>query len=229
MSLLRMENVNLQENGHKIIDNVNLSIEKGSMTVFQGPPGCGKSTALKILAGLILPTSGTVFFENSDIHKMKAVENLKFRKRCGFMFQDSALWANQDIYHNLELPLQIHFPQMSAEEKKEKIMQMAKVIKYEKPLNFRPVSLSIGEQKKVSFARAIICNPDVLFLDEPTESIDSDYLETFMNMLHDFSKQGKTIIIVSHDNYFISSFFFDKIYFDKGRIINTEIFANMLI
>lgn len=229
MALLELQKINLIENNNSVIQDINLSINEGSITALIGEAGCGKSVLLKLMAGLILPSSGKVFFEGKNIHKMNREENLNFRKRCGFMFQDSALWANQDIYHNLELPLHTHFPKMSAAARKRKIQDAVNLVGYTKSLTNRPAALSIGEQKRIGFARAIICDPDVLFLDEPTESVSSEYVETIMNYLHTFTSQKKTVIFVSHDNYFLSSFFCDKIYLDKGTISKKEVLSEMLI
>ena len=218
MAILKMIQVCYEDNEHKIINNISHYIEKSSVTVFLGKPGSGKSTALKLLAGLIPPSSGTITFEDKDIHAMTRKENLEFRKRTAFMFQDSALWANQDIYHNLDLPLQLHFPQMTVKERKERIRKYTELVEFTKPLSNRPSVLSIGEQKKISFARALICEPEVLFLDEPTESIDDKTEDLFISILKNFIAENKTVVFVSHDNYLINSILCDKIYFEDGEI-----------
>ncbi len=218
MDILKMIQVCYEDNEHKIINNISHYIEKSSVTVFLGKPGSGKSTALKLLAGLIPPSSGTITFEDKDIHSMNRKQNLDFRKRTAFMFQDSALWANQDIYHNLDLPLQLHFPQMSVKERKERIRKYTELVEFTKPLSQRPAVLSIGEQKKISFARALICEPEVLFLDEPTESIDDKTEDLFISILKNFIAENKTVVFVSHDNYLINSILCDKIYFEDGEI-----------
>ncbi len=218
MAILKMKNVSYEDNNLKIIDDVSHYIEPGTVTAFLGKPGSGKSTALKLLAGLFPPTSGSVSFEDIDIHSMNQKQILSFRKRASFMFQDSALWANQDIYHNLELPLQLHFPKLGVKERKERIKKITELVDYNKPLIIRPAALSIGEQKKISFARALICEPDILFLDEPSESIDDKTEDLFISILKNLIAENKTIIYVSHDNYFINSFLCDKIYFEDGKI-----------
>ena len=218
MAILGMRNVCYEDNDIKIINDVSHFIESSTVTAFLGKPGSGKSTALKLLAGLIPPTSGIITFEDKDIHSMNQKQNLEFRKRAAFMFQDSALWANQDIYHNLELPLQLHYPKMSTNERKARIKKYAELVEYNKSLGVRPAALSIGEQKKISFARALICEPEILFLDEPTESIDEKTEDLFIAILKDFISQNKTVVYVSHDNYLINSFLCDKIYFEDGEI-----------
>ena len=218
MAILGMRNVCYEDNNQKIIREVSHFIDQSTVTAFLGKPGSGKSTALKLLAGLIPPSSGTVTFEDKDLHTMNHKQNLDFRKRASFMFQDSALWANQDIYHNLELPLQLHYPDMEAKERKERILKYTQLVEYNKSLIIRPAGLSIGEQKKISFARALICEPEILFLDEPTESIDDKTEDLFISILKGFIAENKTVVFVSHDNYLINSILCDKIYFEDGEI-----------
>lgn len=218
MALLELNNVSFIDNSQTIINCISHKIEKGTVTAFLGKPGSGKSTALKLLAGIIYPTKGKLLFEDKNVHSMNKKELLDFRKKSAFMFQDSALWANQDIFHNLELPLLTHYPQMTRKEIKERIHEITNLVEYTKPLSNRPAALSIGEQKKISFARALICHPEILFLDEPTESLDDKTVELFLTILKEFVSEGNTVIYVSHDTNLINSFLSDKIYFGNGEI-----------
>lgn len=224
MTLLEMKNVSYlnEQDGKPVIDNVSIEINKGSVSAFLGKPGGGKSSALKLIAGLLLPDSGEILFEGKNIHELKTKDYLLMRKHTGFMFQDSALWANQDIFHNLELPLQTHFPKMDAAERKEKIEAVVKLVGYTKPLTLRPVSLSIGEQKRIGFARALIYEPDILFLDEPTESIDVKTISLFEDIIRDFIAKGNTLIYVSHDIDFINRMGGKKYYFEDGKIADIK-------
>ncbi|MCR4735481.1 MAG: ATP-binding cassette domain-containing protein [Treponema sp.] len=219
MSLLEMQKVTLIAGQVTPLSDVSLTIEEGTTSVFVGNPGSGKSTALKLLAGLYPPTFGKVFFNGKNIFSMTKKENLAFRKRAAFMFQDSALWANQDIYHNLELPLQIHYPKMEKEELQKKIEEIVKLVDYEKPLTNRPAALSLGEQKKIGFARALLCDPDVLFLDEPTESLDAGTVDRIVTILEKFCKRKGTLIYVSHDADFINKFSGTKYIFKNGELL----------
>lgn len=218
MAILELQKVSFTDNSLEIIKNISHSIEQGTVTGFLGKPGSGKSTALKLMAGLINPTKGALLFEGKNINSMNRNETLNFRRKTAFMFQDSALWANQDIYHNLELPLITHFPEMTNSQLKDRIQEMVELVEYTRPLTNRPASLSIGEQKKISFARALICNPEVLFLDEPTESLDEKTVELIIKILQNFVAEHKTLIYVSHDNILINSFVSDKIFFADGEI-----------
>ena len=220
MALFEMKNTSFIDNFNPIVDDVSLTIEKGSVTAFLGEPGGGKSTVLKLLSGVIVPSRGKVFFEEKNISNMSSKENLAFRKMMAFMFQNSALWANQSLYQNLELPLKLHFPKMPPEVLDERIKEVAKLVDFSKPLSLRPAALSTGEQKRIAFARALICEPEILFLDEPTESLDEKTAALFIKILRDFCAAGNTMIYVSHDNNFINAFENDKYYFSKGTIVD---------
>ena len=189
--LFEMQEISFLANDYTIVDDLSLTVEEGTITAFLGEPGGGKSSALKLIAGIITPTSGKLLYNGRDVSMMTRKENEAFRIRTGFMFQNSALWQNQNVYQNLELPLRIHYPKMSAEERKKRIYEVFSLVGCEKPITIRPAGLSIGEQKMIGFARAIICNPDILFLDEPTESLDERTTNIFVSMLKDFCYNKK--------------------------------------
>ena len=220
MSLLEMKNTSFYDGLNPVVNDVSLSIEKSSVTAFLGEPGGGKSTVLKLISGIVVPTKGKVFFDGKNISNMSSKQNLDFRKSMAFMFQNSALWANQSLYQNLELPLKLHFPKLPPEQLDERIKEVAKLVDFSKPLSLRPAALSTGEQKRIAFARALICNPEILFLDEPTESLDEKTAALFIKIISDFCAQGNTLVYVSHDNAFINAFENDKYYFSKGTIVD---------
>ena len=220
MALLEMQNTSFYDNLTPVVNDVSLTIEKGSVTAFLGEPGGGKSTVLKLISGVIVPTRGKVLLDGKDISIMNSKDNLAFRKRMAFMFQNSALWANQSLYQNLELPLKLHFPDLSPEQLDARIKEVAQLVEFYKPLSLRPAALSTGEQKRIAFARALICKPEILFLDEPTESLDEKTAMLFIKILTEFCSQGNTLVYVSHDYAFINAFKNDKYYFAKGTIVD---------
>ncbi len=220
MAILEMQNTCFYDGLNPVINDVSLTIEKGSVTAFLGEPGGGKSTALKLISGVIVPSRGKVLYEGKEISSMNSKDNLAFRKKMAFMFQNSALWANQSLYQNLELPLKLHFPDLAPEELDERIKEVAQLVEFHKPLSLRPAALSTGEQKRIALARALICKPEILFLDEPTESLDEKTAMHIIKILTDFCSQGHTLIYVSHDYAFINAFQNDKYYFAKGTIVD---------
>lgn len=216
--LFETQNVEFHSRTTQIIKGISLSIEKGTVAGLTGKSGSGKSTLLKLIAGIYVPTGGKVLYDGKDIQAMTNVQNLAFRKKCAFVFQDSALLANQDIQQNLSLPLTTQFPKITTEEKNERINEVCKLTGYDRPLNLRPVDLSMGEQKKIAFARALINKPEVLFLDECTESLDRKAGAVIMNLLQDFIKKGNSVIYVSHSSSFIAALGGKIFVIDEGKL-----------
>jgi len=225
-SLFRLDNVSFSSRGVQIVENASLSVQKGTVTAFLGKSGSGKSTLLKLTAGLLQPTFGTVYYGEQNIHTLSRMETEIFRKKCAFMFQDSALWANQNIFQNLSLPLMIHFPEMNAEERFQRIQNVCAVVGFGKDLFLRPADLSTGEQKLAGFARALICEPEILFLDECTESLDRKSRETMCQILDSFLKKGNTIVYVSHESGFISRYPGTIYIVESGKVQIKEIKKN---
>jgi ABC-type multidrug transport system ATPase subunit len=127
------------------------------------------------------------------------MENLEFRRAAAVVFQDSALWANQNLFQTLELPLRTHFPQMNVKERENKVKEVITEVGYKKDLSIRPAQLSMGEQKLLAFARALICRPRLLFLDEWTESLDENAAQRLIDLVKKHRNSGGTVILVCHD------------------------------
>ncbi|MDR0707073.1 MAG: ATP-binding cassette domain-containing protein [Treponema sp.] len=198
-AVIEMKNVYFQAQTQDIIHDFSFRFEKGKTTALAGPSGGGKSTILKLAAGVLAPTSGDVFFQGCNISNMNRNQNLSFRKQAAMVFQDSALWANQSLHQILELPLKLHFPKMNKQERDERIHGILAQVGYKKRLDLRPAQLSMGEQKLIAFARAMLCGPTILFLDEWTESLDDSSSECLMNLVRERQLNNDTIIFVSHN------------------------------
>ncbi|MCL2800180.1 MAG: ATP-binding cassette domain-containing protein [Treponema sp.] len=198
--LLELKNVNFSaQDDRKIVDDVSVVFTPGKTTAIVGPSGCGKSTVLKLAAGLLLPNSGEVLYKEKNITLLNRTENLDFRRESAFVFQDSALWANMDLLQILELPLRIHFPKMTKSQRLIRVKDAVAKAGYKKDLNIRPHRLSMGEQKLIAFARAMICNPSILFLDECTESLDETAAERLIDVIRKKQREGTSILFISHD------------------------------
>ena len=196
--IIELENINFSAQGKQIVKDISLQFDKGKTVALIGPSGCGKSTILKLSAGIIIPNSGDVFYNGKNIFRLSQKENLSFRKESGFVFQDSALWANQNLYQILELPLRLHFPGMSNKEIGQRIEEVVSDVGYKKDLKMRPSQLSMGEQKMLAFARAMMCRPKLLFLDEWTESLDESASKRLIDIVKRLKSEEVTIILVTH-------------------------------
>ena len=196
--MIELKDVSFSAQDRDVVIGVSTEFVKSTATAIVGPSGGGKSTVLKLCAGLLVPNKGEVLYKGKNIALMNRMENLAFRRDGAFVFQDSALWANQDLYQILELPLKIHYPQMNKRQRAERIKEVTMEVGYKKDLSVRPARLSMGEQKLIAFARAMLCKPELLYLDEWTESLDEVSARRLFSIVRQKKQEGATIIFVSH-------------------------------
>ena len=201
---IELKGVRVSIADYEILCDMSVAFPEGKAICIVGKAGSGKSTLLKTAAGLIIPQSGHVFYQGKDLARMNRLEELAFRKIASFSFQDAALWANQSIYNNLSLPLALHEPGLSKSESDKRVRDVVQRVGYHEGLGFRPADLSTGEQKLISLARALILRPRLLFLDEPTASLDEDSVDRLVAILREEKAKGKTLIVVSHDGRMIA-------------------------
>jgi ABC-type multidrug transport system ATPase subunit len=217
-ALIELKNVWFSAQKRTLVRNVSFQYEEGRTTALVGPAGGGKSTVLKLSAGILSPVRGEVWFRGKNIFRMNRKENLEFRREGAVVFQDSALWANQSLFQILELPLRIHYPAMSRKEREERIEAVVSEVGYKKELGIRPSQLSMGEQKLLAFARAMLCRPRLLYLDEWTESLDDSAAERLIGLVKRRQQEGTTIIFVSHNFRIIKELADDIVMILGGQI-----------
>nr|MEE4268656.1 ATP-binding cassette domain-containing protein [Candidatus Krumholzibacteria bacterium] len=197
-----MQKVNLDLGGRSILRDINLEFEPGKMTLILGPSGSGVSALLKTAAGLKTPSSGHVLYDGKDYGALNEQEKPRLQTRTGFMFQDAALWANLSIGANLELPLQAKFPRLSKGTRRQMVADRMAEFGVSLDLKKRPVDLSLGEQKFISFLRAVLPDPEALFLDEPVAWLDQHWTDIIMMKLEALRNQGVVIVLGSHNSHF---------------------------
>jgi len=203
--IIELKNVSFSAQDRLIVDDFSHVFEEGKTTALIGPSGSGKSTVLKLAAGLLVPTEGKATFRGREIHDMNRQENLVFRQETAVVFQDSALLANQTIFQTLELPLWIHFPEMSPADRRRRIQEVLQDVGCKRDISIRPSELSMGEQKLIAFAWALMCRPNLLFLDEWTESLDDAGANRLIKLVERHQNEKKTVIFVNHDFKIIRS------------------------
>ncbi len=198
MSLIELKNVSRVyksgEHEQKALNEVNLNLEEGKFVVILGPSGAGKSTLLNLLGGLDSPTSGTITVDGKDISKLSNDELADYRaSTVGFVFQFYNLIPTLTVKENVELVKSIAPKAFPAE-------KMLDEVGLKDHLHNFPAELSGGEQQRVSIARALAKNPQILLCDEPTGALDSEtgalVLKLLLKMARDY---GKTIIVVTHN------------------------------
>ena len=182
-----------------VLKGIDISIEKGQFVSIMGPSGCGKSTLLYILGGLDNPTEGSVYIDGKDISRLKDKELSKLRRNdIGFIFQFYNLVQNLTVKENILLP--IRMANKSTKEYLDKYKEIIKIVKFEGKDNKYPSELSGGEQQRVSIARAVLGNPQIILADEPTGNLDSKTGDEIMELFQFINKEkGITIVQVTHD------------------------------
>ena len=181
----------------KALNEVTLHVEQGEFVAIMGPSGCGKSTLLNILGTLDSPTSGSYFFEGKQVDKMNENQLTALRKNnLGFIFQSFNLIDELTVYENVELPLV--YMGIKAAQRKEKVNKVLEKVNLLHRANHYPQQLSGGQQQRVAIARAVVTDCKLLLADEPTGNLDSVNGVEVMELLSELSRQGTTIIIVTH-------------------------------
>lgn len=203
MSLIKVNNVSKLYRTSKIetmaLDNVNFSIEKGEFVSIMGPSGCGKSTLLNIVGLLDRPSSGSVEIAGKTAQGMNDRALAAFRNASiGFIFQNFHLIPSLSVADNVELPLTYHSG-IGARERHAKVAEVLERVGLAHRTNHFPSQLSGGQCQRVAIARAIIGNPDIILADEPTGNLDSRMSAEIMDILTSLNQEGRTILMVTHN------------------------------
>lgn len=180
------------------LNGINLEINDGEYVAIVGTSGSGKSTLLNIIGGMDKATEGQYIYNNEDVSRMKAHDLHIFRKNnVSFIFQRFALINQYTVYENVEIPLLARG--VRQKERKEKIIKTLMQVGIQDLYKKKPTELSGGEQQRCAIARALISDSSIVLADEPTGSLDKNTGIKIMDLLEEFNKQGKTLIIVTHD------------------------------
>ncbi len=208
------------ENTVKALDGVNITINKGEFICIAGRSGSGKSTLLNMLAGLELPTAGTVQIAGRRIERMNEKARIRFRRDdIGFVFQSYNLMPQYSALENVALPLAIRGAPLKLRNEIAEAMLVRVGLK--EHIHHKPGELSGGQQQRVGIARAIITRPPIVLADEPTGNLDTGTSGETMELLTGlFRERGTTFILVSHDPE-MRKYTDRTIIFSDGRISNT--------
>jgi len=201
--LLHLENVwkvyHMGEVDVPALRGVTVEIKKGDFVAIIGASGSGKSTMMNLIGCLDIPTKGNIFLKNQDITKLSESNLATLRgETIGFIFQQYNLIPSMSAYENIILPMEfLEYDDKTASEKTKKIL---KTVGLENKMYNRPTQLSGGEQQRVSIARSLVTDPEIVLADEPTGNLDSKTGKEIMGIFEKLWKEeGKTIIMVTHD------------------------------
>lgn len=210
------ENINLTTNGSilvfedlcksylmgtnelKVLKDINLTVKKGEYIAVMGPSGSGKSTLLNMIGCLDRPTSGRYFLGDKEVGQLDDDQLSKIRgSRIGFVFQSFNLISQLNIIENIEVPM--YYQNISEHESFKKALELAEMVGLGDRVKHRPTELSGGQQQRVAIARALANDPLLILADEPTGNLDSQSGKDILHLLDRLHEQGKTLIVVTHD------------------------------
>ena len=200
----------VEGNNIKVLENIDLTIEKGDLVAISGQSGAGKSTLLHIIASLDEASSGNILYDEKPIegHTNFALSNIRLNN-FGFVYQFHHLLEDLTVLENIMIPLQL-----AGNTSKQNVYNIIDEVGLSSRVNHLPWKLSGGEKQRVAIARALINNPDFIFLDEPTGNLDDENASIIQNLLLEISKRNNiALVTATHDNNFIESF--SKIYYLK--------------
>ncbi|OGF69514.1 cell division ATP-binding protein FtsE [Candidatus Giovannonibacteria bacterium RIFCSPLOWO2_02_FULL_45_14] len=202
------------------LEEVSFTIEPQEFVSLVGQSGAGKSTLLKLLLAEEHPSSGKVFFESLDMHKVSNSDLPKVRRRMGVVFQDYKLLPTKTAYENIAFAMEA--ADKNEEEIQQDVPQVLELVGLmDKAWHF-PSELSGGELQRVAIARAIVNRPDVIIADEPTGNLDPINTWEIINLLEKINELGTTVVLATHDKEVINSLKRRVITLEKGKVVRDE-------
>lgn len=205
-------------NGVHALDNVSLKIDKGEMVFIVGASGAGKSTFLKLIMREEKPTSGSIIVNNMHLEKMRRGKVPYLRRTMGIVFQDFRLISKMTVYENVAFAMRCVGKKNDAIKKR--VPYILELVGLADKAQDHPSELSGGEQQRVSLARALVNNPEMIIADEPTGNIDPEMSYEIIELLSEINKRGTTVLIVTHEHELVKSFGKRVITIDDGRVVS---------
>lgn len=227
--MLKVNNLEKSYGKLKVLDKVNLQVEKNDVISIIGPSGSGKSTLLRCLNLLEKPNGGEIFFEGKKIND-PAVDINKLREEMGMVFQNFNLFSNMPIIENLTLA-PVMRGKMTKKEANDKAMRLLERIGLSQKKMVYPVSLSGGQKQRVAIARALMMNPKLMLFDEPTSALDPEMVGGVLEMMQELADEGMTMVVVTHEMGFAREVANRVVFMDGGHIVEQshnpqDFFAN---
>ncbi|MGX7058938.1 ABC transporter ATP-binding protein [Vagococcus humatus] len=208
-----------------VLKNLNLTIERGEFLMIMGKSGSGKTTLMNIIGFLDQISDGTYQFDGEDASKLSENEKSKLRNQyLGFIFQQFFLIPSLNVRQNVELPM-VYSGNKKDGKRKELANHYLSLVGLEDKTHVKTTELSGGQQQRVAIARALVNDPLLIMADEPTGALDSETGQDIMNILTELNKQGKTIVMVTHDND-MRKYATRVIYMKDGLFLTEEEYLN---
>lgn len=202
------------------LKDIGLVVHKGDFIAITGRSGSGKSTLMHIVGLLDIPTSGKYILNGTDVSKLKEDElSFQRNKEIGFVFQSFNLLPRSSAVENVILPA--IYAGMDSKKRTERAVELLTQLGLEEHLNKRPNQMSGGQQQRVAIARALMNDPELILADEPTGNLDTKSGEDVMNSLRALNKEGKTIVLITHEHD-IASQARKILHLEDGRLVHKQ-------
>ena len=215
--MIRFESVSKVYSGHfQALKNISFNIQKGEMIFIAGHSGAGKSTVLRLIAGITKPTSGKVLINKHNLGDLTDNQLCYLRQHIGIVFQDHKILFDRNVLQNVMLPLRIIGYQPRKAEERARIA-IEKVGLKGRELD-DPVTLSGGEQQRLCIARAVVHQPSLLIADEPSANLDRAYALDIMELFKTFHEAGTTVIVAAHDETLMADYGHRILRLQGGRL-----------
>jgi putative ABC transport system ATP-binding protein len=225
MPLLKIDEVTKVYEGkvtHRALNQLSFEVEEGEFLAVMGPSGSGKTTLLNVISTIDSLTAGEILIDGVDPHRLDKNELALFRRRkLGFIFQDFNLLQMLTVEENMVLPLTLDY--VPTDEMASRVLDLAKKLGLVPLLQKRPNEISGGEAQRTAIGRALIHQPAIILADEPTGNLDSKASRDVMELLSGVSKEGATIVMVTHDP--IAASYCDRVLFIKDGEFFNEIYG----
>ena len=215
--ILHIKNLSKCYGDTKVLKNINISVKKGEVVVIIGPSGCGKSTLLRCLNGLEEIQEGEVLLDDQVVNPKK--KNLsKYRERIGMVFQSYDLFPHLTILQNVTLaPIKVK--KRNRREVEKEALELLERVGLRSKKDDYPRQLSGGQKQRVAIVRALIMHPEVLLLDEITAALDPEMVREVLDVVLDLAKEGRTMVIVTHEMQFAKAVADRVTFLEGGKIV----------
>jgi len=218
--MIRLKNVTKKFGDITALSDVSFEVSSGEFVFITGPSGAGKTTILKLILREILPDNGKITFDGIELTGVEEKEIPKLRQKIGVVFQDFKLLPERTLRENVEVALAVSgIPQTEWPSRVDKILEL---VGLSKRSELFPSQLSGGELERVSLARALVVNPKLILADEPTGNLDWDTADDIMDLFEKINKEGKTIIMATHNREIIAKLKKRVIKLSEGKVVNHE-------
>jgi phospholipid/cholesterol/gamma-HCH transport system ATP-binding protein len=217
---VEVENLHKSFGSQHVLNGITLNVQRGETLAILGRSGTGKSVALRIIIGLEKPDSGSVRIQGQDITGLTLDQLSEIRKKMGFLFQHAALYDSLTVEQNVAFPLEHHKKEMSKSEIKDRVNTLLTEVDMEQAAQKMPSDISGGMQKRVGLARALVLEPDILLLDEPTAGLDPISSGEIDDLILKLQKEHQMAsIVVTHDLHSAKTISDRLALLDQGKVV----------